>query len=278
MMVAGAASAAVTLTGDPTTSTGLAWNTVGNSLQSSGVIWASGSTTRDMSYYTSSFRYSSSDSSTASMGNGATVGGTGWNEGDRVVAIGWKVNNGNVAGWLNGETWIKLNPGGTGGYSAANAVGGTGASTSFSNSVTGDYQLYGSVNFGNESRVTQFRYRTAGGSSYPMQSGGTSAGALLADPFRSYSVLAAGTVNAGEAEISSQIYLINVDFLSRAGTSYGFSANMIGDTIGKMQVLVNQGAGRTATEVVMSNVAVPAPGAAALVGLAGLVGGRRRRA
>lgn len=273
----GSASAAVTLTGDPTTSSGSTWNLVGSSLQSSNVIWAAGSTTRDISYYTTAFTYSGGDSSTASMGNASgSIGGAGWAAGDRVVAVGWKVNNGASAGWLNGSTFMKFNPGGAGTYSAANAVGGTGGSTSFGNSVAGDFQLYGDINWNNESRVTQYRNRTASGSDYPLQVGGSVSGALLADPFRSYSVLAAGTTAAGSAQIASQIYLINVDFLARAGSTYGFAPNMIGDVIGKLHIQVGGFTG-SQTDVVLTNVAVPAPGALALLGVAGLAGSRRRR-
>ena len=287
VLVAGtAASGATNFTGDPLTSSGLVWNFAGNSLQSTNVIWAgatSGSansnTIRSIDYYSSSFTYTGTETVSASMGS-TSVSGTGWAVGDRVVAIGLVVTNGGAAGagWLNGETYMKFNPGGAGTYTAASSVGGSGASTSFTaNSVVGDYQLYGTGNFNNQGNVTEFRYRTATGSSYPMQDGGVN-GALLANPFRSFSVLAGGTSAPGQSQISSQTFLINVDDLARAGTTYGFSPNMIGNTIGKLFIQSGLGAGSNATDVVLTNVAVPAPSALALLGVAGLVGARRRRA
>ena len=280
--VAGSASASVTITGSPLTSTGSTWIHAGNSLQSTNVVWAGGSTTRDIDYYSTSFTYGAGDSANADMGNAnGAIGGTGWNVGDRVIGIGWKVNNGASAGWLNGQVWMKFNPSGTGGYSAANSVGGTGAVTSFSASVVGDYQLYGTINGGNQSQVVSYRNRTSTGSDYPLQVGGSSAGALLENPFRSYSVLAPGG-SASYGPIQSQTFLINLDYLARAGTTYGFTPSAIGDLIGKLHIQVGSdatpGYSGTPTDVVLTNVAVPAPGAAVLVGLAGLVGGRRRRA
>jgi len=58
---------------------------------------------------------------------------------------------------------------------------------------------------------------------------------------------------------------------------YGFSANVIGGTIGKMQITLGGSGNSNSTDVIMSNVLVPAPGAVALLGMAGLVGSRRRR-
>jgi hypothetical protein len=275
-----AASGSTNFTGNPTTSSGLVWNFAGNSLQSTNVIWAAGSTTRSIDYYASHFTYTGTETESASMGS-TSVGGTGWDVGDRVVAIGVVVTNGGAAGagWLNGDTFMKFNPGGAGTYSAASSVGGSGASVSFTtNSVVGDYQLYGTGNFNNEGNVTQFRYRTAGGSSYPMQVGGSSSAALLANPFNSFSVLESGTSAPGDSQISSQTFLINVDYLARAGNTYGFSPNMIGNTIGKLFIQSSLGAGTTPTDVVLTNVAVPAPGSIALLCVAGLAGARRRRA
>ena len=279
VLVAGsAASGSTNFTGNPTTSSGLVWNFAGNSLQSTNVIWAGGSTTRSIDYYASHFTYTGTETESASMGS-TSVGGTGWTVGDRVVAIGVVVTNGGDAGagWLNGDTFIKFNPGGAGTYSAASSVGGSGASTSFSNSVVGDYQLYGTGNFNNEGNVLDFRYRTAGGSTYPLQNN-VAGTALLANPFNSFSVLQSGTSAPGQSQISSQTFLINVDYLARAGNTYGFSPNMIGNTIGKLFIQSSLGAGTTPTDVVLTNVAVPAPGALALLGVAGLAGGRRRRA
>lgn len=285
--MAGVASAAIDFTGDPTTSSGLSWSSLGNSLQTSNVIWAGGNTIRSVGFYSSNFIFTGSETQSASMGNNS-VSGAGWNVGDRVVAIGWQVTNGATAGagWLNGETFMKFNPGGAGGYQAASSVGGSGSSTSFSNSVAGDYQLYGTGNgtpsntSGNEGEITVFRYRTSDPgyvTTYPMQVGAVSSGALLANPFRSFSVLAGGTAAPGGSQISSQTFLVNVDLLARAGADYGFSPNMIGNTIGKLMIDIGQGAGSVSTTVVLTDVPVPAPGAIALLGLAGLAGGRRRR-
>lgn len=272
-----AASGAANFSGNPLTSSGLVWNFAGNSLQSTNVIWAGFNTVRSIDYYSSNFSYTGTETVSASMGS-TSVAGTGWEVGDRVVAIGMNVTNGEDtgAGWLNGETFMKFNPGGAGTYSAASTVGGSGASTSFNNSVAGDYQLYGTGNFGNQGNVTDFRYRTTSGSSYPMSSSGAGS-ALLANPFRSFSVLVGGTSAPGDSQISSQTFLVNVDYLARAGNTYGFSPNMIGNTIGKLFIQSAIGAGSIASNVVLTNVAVPAPGALALLGAAGLVGSRRRR-
>ncbi len=276
VLVAGsAASGSTNFTGNPTTSSGLVWNFAGNSLQSTNVIWAAGSTTRSIDYYASHFTYTGTETESASMGS-TSVGGTGWNVGDRVVAIGLVVISPGE-GLLLAETFMKFNPGGAGTYSAASSVGGSGASVSFSNSVVGDYQLYGTDNGGNDGNLTTFRYRTAGGSSYPMQAGASSSGALLANPFNSFSVLESRLPGSNYAQVSSQTFLINVDYLARAGTTYGFSANMIGNTIGQLNIQSGS-AGAPVTDVVLTNVAVPAPGALALLGVAGLAGGRRRRA
>ncbi|MSR05370.1 MAG: hypothetical protein EXS04_07250 [Phycisphaerales bacterium] len=277
VLVAGsAASGSTNFTGNPTTSSGLVWNFAGNSLQSTNVIWAGGNTARSIDYYASHFTFTGTETESASMGS-TSVGGTGWTVGDRVVAIGLVVTNGV---WLNGETFMKFNPGGAGTYSAASSVGGSGASPSFTtNSVVGDYQLYGSINGNAEGNVTQFRYRTASGSgsSYPMQVGGALSGALMANPFNSFSEVG-GTSVPGNGQFSSQTFLINVDYLARAGVTYGFSPNMIGNTIGKLFISSGLGEGSTPTDVLLTNVAVPAPGALALLGVAGLIGGRRRRA
>ncbi len=280
-VLAGAASATVTVTGSPLTSTGSTWIFAGNSLQSTNVVWAGGSTTRSIDYYATNFVYGAGDSANADMGNAnGSIGGTGWNVGDRVIGIGWKVNNGATAGWLNGQVFMKFNPSGTGTYSAADSVGGTGAITSFGASVEGDYQLFGSINNGNQSRIVSYRNRTASSSDYPLQVGGSPNGALLENPFRSYSVLASGTPAPGSAAIESQTFLINLDYLARAGVTYGFTPNSIGDLIGKLHIQVGSditpGVAGIATDVVLTNVVVPAPGAIALLGVAGLMGRRRR--
>ncbi len=278
VLVAGtAASGSTNFTGNPLTSTGLVWNFAGNSLQTTNVIWAAGSTARSIDYYASNFTYTGGETETASMGSTA-VGGTGWNVGDRVVAIGLVVTNPGE-GLLLAETFMKFNPGGAGTYSAASSVGGSGAAVSFSNSVVGDYQLYGTDNAGNDGNLTTFRLRTGSGtgSTYPMQAGGSSSGALLANPFNSFGVLDSRLPGSNYAQVSSQTFLINVDYLARAGTTYGFSPNMIGNTIGKLNIQSGS-AGAPVTDVVLTNVAVPAPGVLALLGVAGLAGGRRRRA
>ncbi|MBM4099433.1 MAG: PEP-CTERM sorting domain-containing protein [Planctomycetes bacterium] len=44
-----------------------------------------------------------------------------------------------------------------------------------------------------------------------------------------------------------------------------------------MQITLGGSGNSNSTDVIMSNVLVPAPGAVALLGMAGLVGSRRRR-
>jgi len=197
--ITGFTCTAAILTGDPTTTVGVVLHPVGNALQSTGVIWAGGSTTRSVSFYSGVFVHSSSDTATATFGNGPSVGGDGWEVGDRVVAFGSKVNNAHEAGWLYGETAIMMNPGGAGTYTAAEFVGGPSSPPlGFSNSVNGDFALQATANSGNQSRVTQFLFAAPVGTVYPLQAGGSQTGSLLANPFRSYRVLAApGLPGAG---------------------------------------------------------------------------------
>lgn len=280
--------ASVTLTGDPTTTTGFTFQNLGNSQDAAIKADSVGSGySYDVYYGTYTVSAGDSVSGTNVIGN-TTQGAAGgsFDVGDQILVIGWKAGTQAVGVDTGNENngFLKFDFNNNGGYSTDAESSGS-PSTSFSdsnNSDPGDFQLMTSRNSGNEHRVAHFRFRdNTSPSIYPLQVGGGSGAAFIDDledlPFRTFGSLDSGTAGSSSETIDSQLILLNVTDLN-ASSFNGVDVNDFG---GPWQFYMQLGnkdgtldSNTHATGVV---VAVPEPTSLALLGLGGLIAMRRRR-
>lgn len=228
------------------------WNSQGNSLTTG--FWGAGSTTSDFDVYTSVFNFDSSihTVSGSTFGNPG-FGGTGFANGNLILAIGVGLNNGNAT--LAVPT-IKFDTDNNNGFAAASSVGATDGVVSSSNQTIGDFnQQFNGTNsqdgtpsfYGLHQGTNVLDFTLVfGGNTGPVRSFYDAAGG----GYQLFFDLTEYQANFGAGPIGS-----NVSFVLASG--------LLGD----------QGE----TQVVVSNLTVPTPGSAALLGLAGLAATRRRR-
>ena len=252
------------------------WNSVGNS-QTSG-LWVTGATNRTYNIFRTYFV----------LGAGQTVGGTrladgtagdgtgytgdtaasllsgSWQAGDRIVGMGIQ-----YTGSTRGSQFFFHTDTGGNNIQAASSFGAGDGVLSFD---SGDTSSFISANF-NPYRGQVRQYSIWNGFSPDGSPGNgnyiTPYGVVpsLAMPTRSFTVLDSGSVSNSK----SIQFFMNIDAILRAngGATYGDGDFGLATRFGFME---QQGG-----EVTQQIFAIPAPGALALLGLAGLAGARRRR-
>lgn len=264
--------AAVTITGDPTSTTGANLVRLGNSQDAQ---YKADETGAGFAYdiYTGRYTVEAGDTTMGSNLVGNTVEGANggaFNLGDDIYVIGWKstvLGSDSKLIQSTGDNFLKLDPNGNAGYQPASAPGGP--VTSFSNSDAGDVQLNSTRNFGNEFRFSNFRFNDGSGSTtHPYQDGESNSAFTppLEDlPFRAFGVNTAGFKADGitpeTLAVESQVYLFNVTDLNSSSFG-GVAFNDIGSDLPFYMFLASS-AGKT-------GVVIPEPTSLALLGLGGL--------
>jgi hypothetical protein len=256
------------------------WNAMGNS-QTSGT-WVRGSTSRTYDVYSTYFVLSASQTVGASRitdgsaGNGTSYVGDAasslfsdsWQAGDRIVGMGIQ-----YTGTTRGNTWFFHTDRNGDNISAASTFGALDGVSTHDAGDTAGYisNLYaGNVFRGQVSQYSIWTGYSPDGSpqngNYIFPYGGLPS---LAMPTRSFSVLDAGSANLSK----SMQYFINIDAILRSngGATYGDGDFGLSTRFGFWEG--GSGAGNFSQQI----FSVPAPGAIALLGLAGLAGTRRRR-
>jgi hypothetical protein len=256
------------------------WNSVGNS-QTSGT-WVKGSTSRTYDIYSTYFVLSAGQTVGGTrIANGAAGDGVGytgetagslfsgaWQAGDRIVGMGVQ-----YTGTTRGSTFFFHRDAGGNNIAAASSFGANDGV--FSHDV-GDSSSYMTTVAGNP-RGQVRQYSVWNGFS---QNGSPEEGNFnvpygnmptAAFPTRSFAVLDNGSMN----RITSAQFFINIDAILRSngGATYGDGDFGLDTRFGFWEGdQVGPGGGFT-----QQIFAIPAPGALALLGLAGLAGARRRR-
>lgn len=270
---------AVTLTGDPTTTTGVILNLLGNSQD---FTLKADSTGAGYAYniYSGGYTVSAEDSvlGTNIVGNtaqGATGGS--FSIGDQIMVIGWKATTPNVGGSSAGysDGFLKFDQNLNGTYQPASAPGG--AQTSFSNSDPGDFQLQTTRNNSNSFKVSSFRFYqdATHNNTYPLQVGGVANGAFI-DPigdlaFRTFGINVAAPASA--FELSSQLILLNITQLN----SQSFGGTPVNDFGPIVNFYIFQGNNSGKTGAVIKAAGVPEPTTAILLILGVAATGLHRR-
>jgi MYXO-CTERM domain-containing protein len=253
------------------------WSSAGNA-QSSGT-WVLGSTTRTYNIYSTSFVLSASQTvggtrlADGAAGNGTGYTGDGaaslfsgsWQAGDRILGMGIQ-----YTGTSRANQFFFLKDAGGNNIAAASSLGAGDGQFSFNVGDTSSY-IDNNANGNRRGFVTQYSiWNGFSQTGSPQEGNYTTPYGLtptLAMPTRSFTVLDAGSTTASK----SIQYFINVDAALRAngGATYGD-----GD-FGPAARFGFYEAGASGATVQI--FAIPAPGALALLGLAGVAGTRRRR-
>lgn len=250
------------------------WNWVGGS-QSSGT-WVRGSTTRTFNMYSASFVLSSGQTvagtrlSDAALGNG--VGYTGdtnsslfassWKAGDRIVGLGVQ-----YLGATRGSIFHFQTDKGGDNMAAASGFGATDGVMTFGQGDTSAHITTGSTDRGKVRTYSVYTGFSADGGANFLTPYGTSAS--LTAPTRSFAVLDSGS----STRIRSLQYFINIDAVTRSNGGATFGEGNLASTT-RFGIREGESGSGNFTQ---QTFVVPAPGAMALLGIAGLVGTRRRR-
>ena len=256
------------------------WNAVGNS-QTSG-IWLQGSTSRTYDMYSTYFVLSAGQSvggsriADGSAGNGSDYTGdtaaslftNSWQAGDRIVGMGI-----NYTGSTRGDTWFFHTDTNGDNLFAASSFGANDGVHSHNTGDTSGYvtNLYsGNVFRGQVAQYSIWNGFSPDGSpasgNYIFPYGQVPS---LAMPTRSFSVLDSGSTTLSK----SMQYFLNIDAVLRSngGATYGDGDFGLTTRFGFWEG--QSGAGNFTQQI----FSIPAPGALARLGVAGLVGARRRR-
>jgi hypothetical protein len=254
------------------------WNSVGNS-QTSGT-WVKGSTTRTYDIYSTYFVLSAGQTVGGTrIANGAAGDGVGytgesadslftgsWQAGDRILGMGI-----HYSGTTRGSTFFFHRDAGGGNIAAASSFG---ASDGYFSHDVGDSSSYMTTLSGNP-RGQVRHYAVWNGFS---QNGSPQEGNFIvpygsmpspAFPTRSFAVLDNGSLD----QAKSVQYFVNIDAILRSNGGATFGDGDFGPNtrFGFWEGI--SGTGNFSQQI----FAIPAPGAIALLGLAGVVGTRRRR-
>jgi hypothetical protein len=251
------------------------WSSVGTS-QTSG-IWVLGSTNRTFNIYSSSFVLSASQTvggtrlADGAAGNGTSYSGDGggslfagsWQAGDRILGIGIQ-----YTGTTRAHNWFFHQDSGGNNIQAASSFGAGNGALSFDSGDTSGYiDNYSSAGIyrGQTRQYSVFTGFSANGSSNFITPYGVTP--TLAMPTRTFTVIDAGSMG----DSKSIQHLINIDAILRAngGSTFGDGGFGASTRFG----FYESGASGATQQI----FPIPAPGAFALLGLAGLVGKRRRR-
>jgi len=260
------------------------WNSVGNS-QTSG-IWLRGATNRTFNIYQTSFNLDAGQTVGGSrLADGAAGNGTdytgdsagslfsgSWQAGDRILGFGIQ-----YTGSTRGTTWFFHKDSGGNNMFAASSFGAGDGLSSFDVGDTSSYIPNTAVGMDPADRSRVRQYSVWNGFS---QFGSPEEGnfdtpygmvASLAMPVRSFSVL-----DAGSTTLSTSLqYFINIDAVLRSngGSTYGDGDFGLNTKFGFFEGDLSGASGQFTQQI----FSIPAPGALALLGLAGLAGSRRRR-
>ena len=260
------------------------WSSVGTS-QTSG-IWLRGATNRTFNIYQTAFTLDAGQTVGGSrLADGAAGDGSGytgdsagslfsgsWQAGDRILGFGIQ-----YTGATRGTTWFFHKDSGGNNMFAASSFGALDGQTSFDVGDTSSYIPNSAVGMDPADRSRVRQYSVWNGFS---QFGSPEEGnfdtpfgtvASLAMPVRSFSVL-----DAGSTTLSTSLqYFINIDAVLRSngGSTFGDGDFGPNTKFGFFEGDLSGASGQFTQQI----FSIPAPGALALLGLAGLAGSRRRR-
>ncbi len=156
------------------------------------------------------------------------------------------------------------------------------------NVVTGANNLVGAgggstvpgwdINFWSSSSFNQFSPSNPAGGAYVITAANTAANLGFGTDVGAASTFGSGSTNAGQWALNSDQNLIGFRFFNEATSAvhYGWARVSLGATLTSPRSLVEYAYESTAGASIGAGV-VPAPSAVALLGLGGLVAGRRRR-
>ncbi|MEY3142208.1 MAG: hypothetical protein RLY21_701 [Planctomycetota bacterium] len=258
------------------------WNSVGNS-QTSG-LWVKGSTSRTYDIYSTYFVLNAGQAVGGTrIANGAAGDGAGytgdtsgslfsdsWQGGDRIVGVGVR-----YTGTTRGSTFFFHKDAGGNNIFAASSFG---ANDGYFSHDVGDTSSYMSPESNaNRGRVRQYSIWNGFSQNGSPQEGNFTfpygQTPTLAMPTRSFTILDNGSMN----RIVSAQYFINIDAILRSngGATYGDGDFGLDTRFGFWEG--DQTTGWDGTQFSQQIFSIPAPGAIALLGLAGVAGKRRRR-
>ena len=269
LALAGAASAqTVDLNGG---SSWNGWNSVGNS-QTSG-IWVLGSTSRTYNIYSTSFVLSASQTASGTGNNTASLFSNSWQAGDRIVGMGIQYTGSSL-----GNQFFFHTDTGAVNIQAASSVGAGDGVLTFDAGDTSSHMF--TNNLPSAGLVRQYSvfndFTSNGGSNFDIPYGVGSSMTQV----RSFTVGEFTTVNGSGSFYSTGVqWLMNIDAVLRSNNGATFGEGGFGSTMRvgfREQDLFGQCGGGQTQQVFTVGV-IPAPGAMALLGLAGLAGARRRR-
>jgi hypothetical protein len=254
------------------------WNSVGNS-QTSGT-WVKGSTNRTYDIYSTYFVLSAGQTVGGTrIANGAAGNGVGytgeteaslfagaWQAGDRILGMGIQ-----YTGTTRGSTFFFHRDAGGNNIAAASSFGASDGV--FSHDVS-DSSSYMTTTAGNpRGQVRQYSVWNGFSQNGSPEEGNFNAPygnmPTAAFPTRSFAVLDNGSMDLTK----SVQYFVNIDAILRSNGGATFGDGDFGPNTRFGFWEGNSGTGNFSQQI----FAIPAPGAFALLGLAGLAGARRRR-
>ncbi len=237
------------------------WNSVGNS-QTSG-LWVFGATNRTYDIYSTSFVLNASQTASGTGNDTASLFSNSWQAGDRIIGMGIQ-----YTGSSRGNEHFFHTDTGAVNIQAASSFGAfDGVYTADAGDTSSHLQTNNPAGAGKVRQYSVFNgFTSNGGSNFDVPYGA----GWAPTPVRSFTV-----ADAGAGFYSTRVqFLMNIDAILRSNGGATFGEGGFGSTlrVGFWEQDLSAGFSQQVFEV-----AVPAPGALALLGVAGLVGKRRRR-